>query len=120
MRERAEGEGIEAERLGLFVGRPQAERILPDEAERIAQQLLQRGRGVVPRQHALHGRVPCTDQTVMRRDAWGEPVAPYSVGCLRPRLPGELGRARHQPVSLAHGMRRHGGAAQETRAGIGQ
>ena len=58
MGERAKAQGIEAEWLGFLGGRAQAERILPDEPERIAQQLLQRGRGVVPRQHTQHGRMP--------------------------------------------------------------
>jgi hypothetical protein len=59
--ERAERQGL----LRQFDGAP-AKSVLPDESERVAQQSLERCRGMDARQRAFNGRMFRSDRTIMR------------------------------------------------------
>ncbi len=112
MDEAAEGGGIQREGPLVRVGRPPAEAVLPHEAERVAQERLQRARRVLPRQRGLQHRMVGPHEAVVGGDLRAAPVAPAGVGGGRARARGELVRARHQAVGLRQGVFGHAGAME--------
>ena len=107
MNEIAYRQRIEDERVVAAFGRAPAQAVVPDEAERIAQELAKGACRLGARQDGLNYRMVGANEAVMRGDLLPQPVAPAGGGRGGLRQGAEFLRPGRQSVGLAEGVIRY-------------
>jgi hypothetical protein len=109
---RAEDIGIERQRFVGILGRLPPKTVAPDEADRVAQQHLQRRRRQRPFEQFRQPRMRRRDQAVMLRDLVALPVPPARQSRDSDRQLREFRRTGQKPIGLAGGVARRAGAVK--------
>ena len=107
---RAEDIGIERQRFVGILRRLPAKTVAPDEAERVAQQHLQRRRRQRPFEQFRQPRMRRRNQAVMLRDRVALPIPPARQSRDSDRQLREFRRTGQKPIGLAGGVARRAGA----------
>src|SRR5437588_13118469 len=103
MQQIADGEGVEQKRIFGLAGLSPAETVLPEIAERIAQQFDEGGCRLLTLEGPCHDGMITADESVVWCEPPGVPVDPASPGSLRLRQGLEFVRAGEQPVGPSGG-----------------
>src|SRR5580692_6371451 len=110
MQQIADCEGVEQKRIFGLAGLSPAETVLPEIAERIAQQFNERCCRLLTLKGRCHDGMITADESVVWGQPPGVPVDPAGPGSLRLRQGLEFVRAGEQPIRPSRCMFRYAGA----------